>query len=104
MSEVKLEITEEADRTLGDMRWRVADIEMEYGRFSEEHLIALKSLLDNVLGLLRLGGRISRDGELSLFGASWIAYGVIWHAKYLDGYERDPLLGSWSTHSLGGDS
>jgi hypothetical protein len=99
MAEVKLEISEEAARTLGDMRRRVADIEMEYGRFSEEHLTALKSLLDNVLGVLRLGGRISREGELSLFGASFIAYGVIWHAKYINGTERDPLLGDWSTHS-----
>ncbi len=99
MAEVSITITEDAERTISDMRRRVADIATEYGQFSEEHLNALKSLLDNILGVLRLGGRISRDGELSLFGASWIAYGVIFHPKYLDGRERDPLLGDWSTHS-----
>lgn len=98
MSDVQLSINEDAERTLGDMRRRVDDIGTEYGRFSEEYVNAMRSLLDNLLGIMRLGGRISRDGELSLYGASFIHYGVIFFAKR-NGDERDPLLGDWSTHS-----
>jgi hypothetical protein len=98
VSDVQISINEDAERTIGDMRRRVDDIGMTYGRSSDEYVNAMRSLLDNLLGVLRLGGRISKDGELSLYGVSFIHYGVIWFAKR-NGDERDPLLGDWSTHS-----
>lgn len=98
MADTAVLITPEAERTLGDMRRRVDDIGMEYGRYSEEYLKVTFSLLDALMGIMRLGGRISRDGDLALFGASFIAYGVIWFPKR-NGDERDPLLGDWSIHS-----
>lgn len=97
--EVQLTLNEDAQRILGDMRRRVDDIAVQYGRYSEEYLKAMKSLLDALMGMLSIGGRISRDGELSLYGVSWIHYGVIFHSKYLPGRVRDPLLGDWSIHS-----
>lgn len=99
MSDVQLSVNEDAGKTLGDMRRRVDDIGTEYGRHSDEYIDAMRSLLDNLLGMLRLGGRISRDGELSLLGVSFIVYGLVFHAKYTEGKERDPLLGDWSIHS-----
>lgn len=81
------------------MQHRVNDVAMMYGETSREHVDMLKSLVLALTGVLRLGGHISRDGELSLFGSSFIAYGVIFHPKYLDGRKRDPLLGDWSIHS-----
>lgn len=98
MRDVQLSINEDAEKTLSAMRRRVEDIGMEYGRFSEEYVDAMRSLLDNLLGVMRLGGRISKDGELSLYALSFIDFGVIWFAKR-NGGERDPLLGRWSTHS-----
>jgi hypothetical protein len=99
MSEVQLSVTESGGSTLVNMRQRVRDIEMEHGHFSSEYIKILESLLDNILNILRLGGRVSKDGELSLFVHSFIVYGVIFHSKYIDGENRDPLLGDWSCHS-----
>lgn len=99
MSDVQLTITESGEKTIAAMRRRVEDIRIEYGKFSDEYVDVLTSLLDNILNVLRLGGTVSRDGDLSLIVNSFILYGVIFHRKYIDGNERDPLLGDWSCHS-----
>lgn len=103
MTDRALTISPEAAQTITAMHQRVDQVAMAYGRHSAEHVDMLESLNRALTSLLRLGGRISRDGDLSLFGASWIAYGVIFHAKYLHdgvhGSVRDPLLGEWSCHS-----
>jgi hypothetical protein len=48
--------------------------------------------------MLQLGGRITRDDELSLFGACHLAYGVIFFPRR-EGGQTDPLRGTWSLHS-----
>ena len=97
-----LEITPAAQRVIAAMQDRVSTIGLEYGDGSPEHVEALKSLVNAYGHILRLGGRIMRDGredELCLLGASFITYGVIFFPKRLDGDQRDPLLGEWSIHS-----
>jgi hypothetical protein len=96
--DVRLELTPEAIQTYGEMESRCHAIAELCGEGSPEHVEALVSLVRSVGHMLRLGGRITRDGELSLFGASFIAYGLIFHNEYKDG-ERNPLTGTWSVHS-----
>lgn len=100
MTDTQLTITKEGQRALFDMRGRVVEIGSQYGYQSEEYVKALESLLDNVLNVFRLGGRVDKDfADLSLIVQSFILYAVIWHPKYIDGNKRDPLLGDWSCHS-----
>lgn len=99
MDDVRLEITEEASRTITDMESRVARIGQAYGEASPEYLKASQSLMRALATVLRLGGRVMRDGELSLICNSFITYGVIFFAKRNDNGERDELLGDWSAHS-----
>jgi hypothetical protein len=97
-TDTRLELTPGALQVLSAMEQRAAAVAQEYGECSPEHVEMLRSLV-NVLGhMLRLGGRITKDGELSLFGASFIAYGVIFHAHRTGG-QPDPLRGTWSLHS-----
>ena len=67
---------------------------------SEAHAEAAKSFVNAMLNLAITGGKITRDGELSLYGASYIHYGIIWHPRYENGKREDSdLRGSWSFHS-----
>src|SRR6266545_4364255 len=93
-----IELTPAALQVISAMHQRVAAIGDEYGQESSEHVEALKSLLDALVRVLRLGGRITKEDELSLFGASFIAYGVIFFPRRTHG-QADPLLGTWSVHS-----
>jgi len=93
-----ISVSPEAQSTLSAMQGRLGAIASEFGQHSEEYLETLESFAFAVLQVLRLGGKISQDGELSLYGASFIHYGVIFHGKFVDG-KRHPLLGTWSVHS-----
>lgn len=99
MPEVGLQLTEEAVQTIGDMEARVALIATMYGERSQEYVKAVQSLAHVLATMFRLGGRISKDGELSLLGCSFMTYGIIWFGKCLDNNQRDPVLGDWSCHS-----
>jgi hypothetical protein len=99
-----LEITPEALKTIAAMQDRVTTIGLEYGDGSSEHVEHLKSLMYAYGQMLRLGGRIMREGredELSLIAvtAHDLTYGVDFLPKRLDGDQRDPLLGEWYVHS-----
>jgi hypothetical protein len=99
-----LEITPEALQTIAAMQDRANAIRLEYGQGSPEHLVALESLATVYGHMLRLGGRIMREGlgeELCLIGVTVrdFTYGVIFRPKKLDGDQRDPLLGEWELHS-----
>jgi hypothetical protein len=99
-----LEITPEAQQTIAAMQDRTNAIRLEYGRGSPEHLTALESLVTVYGHLLRLGGRIMREGlgeELCLIAVTVgdFTYGVIFRPKKPDGDQRDPLLGEWELHS-----
>lgn len=98
MDDVKLEITPEAEQTIGAMRDRVNEVAQLYGEHSPQHVEMLRSLTDALMHVLRLGGRISKDDDLALLGVSWIVYGVIFFPKRVDG-QRHNLLGDWSVHS-----
>jgi hypothetical protein len=94
----RLELTPAALRVITAMEQRVAAVAEQYGTGSDEHVEMLGSLVNALGHMLRLGGRITKDGELSLFGASFISYGVIFHA-YRKGGDPDPLRGTWLLHS-----
>jgi hypothetical protein len=98
-----LDITPEALQTIAAMHDRANAIGLEYGKGSPEHLVALESLVTVYGHMLRLGGRIKREGlgeELCLIGVNrFLTYGVIFRPKKLDGDQRDPLLGEWELHS-----
>jgi hypothetical protein len=96
--DVQLVLTPGVMSVLNAMEQRCAEIGECCGAGSPEHLEALTSLIRSVFHMLRLGGRITKDDDLSLFGASYIAYGVIFHPHHQGG-NRDPLVGSWSVHS-----
>jgi hypothetical protein len=93
-----LELTPEAMQTISRMRQRVEDVAMQYGHTSEEHIEMLRSYTNALENVLRLGGKIYRDAELSLLGVSFITYGVIFHRKHHEG-TPDELLRDWSVHS-----
>jgi hypothetical protein len=78
---VRLELTPGALEVVTAMQERVAAVAEEYGEGSPEHVEILKSLASALARVLELGGRITKDDELSLFGASYIAYGVILHPR-----------------------
>ncbi len=90
-------VTPEALQTMSDMSIRVEKVGQLHGYNSEEYRELLRSYSSALITVFRLGGRISKDGELGLFGASFIAYGVVWHPKN----RADPecLLGEWGVHS-----
>lgn len=98
MEDAKLVIDTSAMTVLGNMQQRVTAIGKQYGEHSPEHVEVLKSFNEALMSVLRLGGKVLSDGELSLVSLSFITYGVVFHPKYTDD-GRDPLLGSWSTHS-----
>src|SRR6266571_2206324 len=93
-----LEIAPAALKVIEAMRQRVAAIGYEYGQHSSENVEALESLVAALVSVLRLGGRITKEDELSLFGSSFITYGVIFFPRRQGG-QPDPLLGTWSVHS-----
>lgn len=96
MPDVKLEFTEAAVIELGNMQQRVRDIGQTFGINSNEYVEAQESLIHGLLSVIRLGGQISKDGELCLYGASFIHFGLVWHP---DRNDSTGLLGSWSCHS-----
>ncbi len=102
-----IEITPAAQRTIAAMQDRVTTIGLQYGDGSPEHVEAVKSLMYAYGQILRLGGRITREGredEISLLGVTYMAPGVpfTYGVDFLPkrhGDERDPLLGEWYVHS-----
>lgn len=104
MSEHTIVISEKAEKTISNMRQRVAAVAAHYGETSEEYLKVLESFAGVMLQMIRLGGQIVSDGDIELAGLTktGLEYHLIWHRKLISGapnYERDPLLGEWSSHS-----
>jgi len=98
-TDTRLELTPGALSVISAIEQRLAAVADEYGYNSPEHIEMLDSLVRALGHMLRLGGRITKDDELSLFGASFIAYGVIFHRQRRKDGEPDPLRGTWSLHS-----
>jgi hypothetical protein len=85
------------------MRARVATVALEYGKGSDEHVAMAESLLDALVSMIGLGGRVMRSGredELCLIGVTVgdFTYGVDFLPKR-DGDQRDQLRGEWYVHS-----
>jgi hypothetical protein len=97
LSDTTLVLTPAAIKTIGAMQQRLVDVDRQYGD-SPQTTKMLWSLLQALIGMIRLGGEISQDDELSLYGIAFIHYGVNFSAER-DGDQRDPLLGTWSLNS-----
>ena len=97
MKDTKIRIPTEVQRVLLDMHQRCEAIATECGRTSDEYVRALESLVEALMTIFRLGGRVtgSPDDPLSLSGDSWIAYDVTFHAEYRED-TPDSMLGTWS--------
>ncbi len=97
--DTKLELTERAMLNITAMQERVNVVQSLYGPLSDEHQEMLRSLLHALIGMIRLGGRISAEDDLSLYGVTpHIHYGVNFSPER-NGDRRDPVLGSWSINS-----
>jgi hypothetical protein len=93
--EPTITFTPEALKVIRDMRWRCHVIADHYGHGGAEHLAALESFATSITAMLGLGGRITADGDLSLYGVSpTIHFGVNWSPD-----RRDQLVGTWSVNS-----
>lgn len=55
-----------------------------------------ESFAKAVGNMARLGGKVFRDGDKSLYVNSFIAYGVVWFA---DDRENKDGAGTWGVHS-----
>jgi hypothetical protein len=93
-------LSESARANIQNMENRCYDVSQHYGQDSTEYVEMLRSLVRAMTNMLRIGGRITGEDELSLNGWSFITYGIIFHPKYHNGgKDRDELLGDWSFHS-----
>jgi hypothetical protein len=104
---MELTFTPQAITTLNKMRNTIAEIGAHYGMNSVEYLNANSTFAHCITSLITLGGDISADGELSLFGYSKLAnsehgfsYGMVWHSrKAPEEYRNFPNYGTWSINS-----
>jgi len=93
-----LDFTNEAFDEFTNMRNHVLMIRNFYGLESPEFIKVSESFNNVVYNMVRLGGRIFRDGNLSLIAANdFITYGIVWFGNN-DIYDG-PEVGEWSIHS-----
>lgn len=92
-----LNFTSEAFNELENMRNHVLMVRNFYGDKSPEFMKVSDSFGHVMFNLVRLGGNVYRDGELSLLGSNdYMTYGVIWFG---DSNSDGPEVGEWSIHS-----
>lgn len=99
MSDTTITFTPEAMRNIRNMRHRVNEISMYYGVDSPQSERASSSFAHSLVSMLELGGRITAEDDLGLYGVNdYIHYGVVFHAERtpIDGA---PVCGEWSVHS-----
>ena len=118
-----IEFTQEALKTIEAMENQCHEIRHFYGDSHRKTRRAYQTLAHSLRAMIGLGGRISRDEDLSLYGVGFIHYGIVWfgdknegkiHREDLAemGYERElpegqefltmigsPETGEWSVHS-----
>lgn len=97
MADKEIVFTEQALEAVEEIAGRIGAIRATFGENSQEYLTATQSALHALLQVIRLGGRISRDGKCSLLGVSFITYGVVPHRKGepVDGVQPT----EWGVHS-----
>lgn len=93
-----VEITPQAQQNILNCLQKVKELRFKYGEDSEEYKRASWSLIHSLETALSFGGHISAEDELSLYGASFMHFGMIWHRNrsYPDGPDQP---GEWSVHS-----
>ena len=95
-----LGFTPEAKNTVSAMRGRVQEIGAAFGRESKEFADAASSLAMSLSSMIGLGGNISEDSDLSLYGVNeFICYGVNWSPAKRDAAWPHDLPGTWSVNS-----
>jgi hypothetical protein len=85
-TQTTLMLTDKAVNNLDAMHAHVDYISAFYGHGSQEHLKASTSLNRALTQMIALGGRISADSELGLYGITeyGMHYGVVFHARTLE--------------------
>lgn len=103
-TERTVEFSERATATLMEMHAACDRVRIACGgAYDRAYLEMVDSLVMAIAGVARMGGKVSQDGPLSLYVASFIHYGVIFFPNDRSA-DRDTLLtapvpGTWSAHS-----
>ena len=101
---ITIELTDEAVQTVHNMRTLVNELRACYSP-GHDFTMAAESSFAHVMGtMIGLGGKVSMDGPLSLYGITsyGMHYGVIFHRSNRPRpVEADwiPQHGTWSVHS-----
>lgn len=108
---MNIDFTPEAKTTINAMNDHCNKIEAMFGPDHEYTIKANRSLRGALVTMIGLGGRIGKDGDLSLFGSNeFIAYGVNFsrtivtdplYVEAMRGMGLDPanFVGTWSVNS-----
>lgn len=101
-SDTAISFAPQAVQTIQRMGDHVSRLGTFYGEHSPEHCRAATSLAHCLAAVIGLGGRITQDSDLGLYGVSFFHYGVVFHAArvpepyaHVDGV---PEPGAWSVH------
>ena len=75
-----IEFTDKAKKNISNMNAQVSVIQSYYGDNSHEAMKAARSLANVLTNIVRLGGSISGEDDLSLCGQTeyGLVYGVVW--------------------------
>lgn len=99
-TETQVTFTPEASETISNIENYLYLIEMHFGQNSDENKTARQSWHQALVQIVRLGGRVSRDGDLALVGISFITYGVIFHTTYGPHCKIDGVRGTFEQRFL----
>jgi len=92
--------TDQAKKTIRNMRIHVNEIASYFGYDSKYYKDASQSLINCFEAIFSLGGIIHSDGDLELYCISDITYGVNFHRnekfKLVD---QEKYTGTWSVNS-----
>ena len=102
-TDTTISFSPQAVETIQRMADHVSRLGAFYGGDSPEACRAAASLARSLAAVIGLGGRITKDSDLGLYGASFIAYGVVFHGTSVpEPYaeiDGAPMPGEWSVHS-----
>lgn len=98
---MQLELTDDAQKTIIAMRDHLANVRYQLGETNKDYCKMAASLAFSLAQMLNLGGRVMKDGELSLICQNdYLTYGVNFTAsKFRDREFPESLLGEWSVNS-----
>lgn len=96
-----IELSQDAAATVQAMRDKLAAARAGLPADDQRVVQMANSLAFSLAQVLGLGGRIAKDGELSLVGvtAYGFVYGVVWFPTRNVAPLPDGFVGEWSVHS-----